>query len=143
MSSEIPDNLYSDGECHMARIAAAATFVEHRMNADGKNPSVITFDSIFALAQTKNTNESKLTYPWMDKDWPTMTTHDKIKILNELIDSWLDDESIILYANKVANGGISGSDEIDRQQLVSGAETLAAQALDRMNANGYFKEDTK
>ena len=143
MCSEIPDNLYSDGECHMARIADATTFVEHKMIADGKNPEVITFDSIFALAQTKNTNESKLTYPWMYEEWPTMTTNDKIKILNELIDSWLDDESIILYANKVANGGISGTDETDRQQLVSGAETLATQALDRMNANGYFKEDTK
>ena len=64
-------------------------------------------------------------------------------MLNELIDSWLDDEKIILYANKVANGNITSDNEIDRQQLVSGAETLASQALDRMNANGYFNKEQK
>lgn len=141
MSSEIPDNFYSDGECHMARISDAVTFIERRMVADGKNPDAITFDSIFASAQSKNTNESKLTYPWMDKEWPTMNIHDKIKILDELIGPWLDDKSTILYTDKVANGGIICADEIERQQLVSGAETRAAEALDRMNANGYFNRN--
>ncbi|MCX6737797.1 MAG: hypothetical protein NTX26_03680, partial [Candidatus Parcubacteria bacterium] len=63
MELEIPDIAYSDGECHMARIAEAATFVRQKMTAEGQNPSLVTFDSIFALAQTKNSEESKLTYP--------------------------------------------------------------------------------
>ena len=143
MSLETPDTFYSDGECHMAEIADAATFVTNKMKDRGEEPEAVTFDSIYALAQTKNTADSKLTYPRMDAEWPTMKINDKIKMLNELIDSWLDDESIILYANKVANGNITSDNEIERQQLVSGAETLARQALDRMNANGYFSENKK
>ena len=141
MSLKTPDTFYSDGECHMAEIADTATFVENKMKARGENPETVTFDSIYALAQAQNTAGKKLIYPWMDAEWPTMHTNDKIKLLNELIDSWLDDERIILYANKVANGGITSSSETERQQLVSGAETLAGHALDRMNANGYFDEE--
>jgi len=124
----------------MARIADTANLVEQKMRARGENPWEVTFDSIFAFAQSLNTPEKKLTYPWMDRDWPTMKTNDKIKLLDELIGSWLDDEKIILYANKVANGYISNVTEEERQQLVSGAEDRASEALDRMNANGYFNE---
>ena len=141
MAPETPDNFYSDGECHMAEIADTATFVAAKMKARGEDPEAVTFDSIYALAQSRNTADKKMTYPWMDETWLTMKTNDKIKLLNELIDSWLDDERIILYANKVANGNITSDNEIDRQQLVSGAETLARHALDRMNANGYFKKN--
>ncbi|HPR91559.1 MAG TPA: hypothetical protein PK547_02380 [Candidatus Paceibacterota bacterium] len=143
MSLKTPDTFYSDGECHMAEIADVATFVERQMEARGESPEAVTFDSIYASAQSKNTADNKLTYPWMDEEWPNMTSNQKIKMLNELIDSWLDDEKIILYANKVANGNITSDNEIDRQQLVSGAETLASQALDRMNANGYFNKEQK
>ena len=142
MPSENPQNILNSNEGgHMARIADAAYLVEQKMRTRGENPDEITFDSIYALAQAQNNADSRLTYPWMDKEWLTMTSNQKIKMLNELIGSWLDDEHIILYANQVANGCLSNFTEEERQQLVGGAEDRASEALDRMNADGYFNKD--
>ncbi len=171
MPPEILDNLRSCEGSHMAEIATRANLVREKMRAEGRDivkmdPNIqsdtsnksselfdITdgsdklFDFIFNLAKSENNRgEGLAVYPITEKTWfeycLSENRNGKIQILNELMGTFpLNDEITVLYADRIANAGISDASEIDRKGIVNDAEILAAQALDRMNANGYFNRN--